>query len=96
MIPFKITNKIFEEYTRDNEKIDKNRFWQMVNRILADRSNRQVKRMVINTSDCTAVIFGRWLLKHCEPVWDGNALTWKYGGDLIDTLELFKKSHTDL
>jgi hypothetical protein len=35
------------------------------------------------------VHFARWLLKHCEPAWIDGALTWKYGEEYKDTLELY-------
>ncbi len=37
-----------------------------------------------------SVQFGRWLLKNCSPVFEGEFLTWSYGeGKHKDTLELY-------
>ena len=33
--------------------------------------------------------FGRWLLKYCEPVHDGQYLTWVFNGIFKDTYELY-------
>ena len=43
MIKHEITDRIYDLYVKDGE-IDKNRFWQMVNKIFAE----------LNSSDCSA------------------------------------------
>ena len=36
-----------------------------------------------------AIKFGRWLLKNCKPVFDGDFLCWEYENKTYDTHELY-------
>jgi hypothetical protein len=37
-----------------------------------------------------AIKFGRWLLLHATPAWEGNLLCWEYLGKNYNTAEIYK------
>ena len=57
-----------------------------------EKLNASIKFLNINPDKNLPhpIKFGRWLLKHTVPVWDGGFLCWKYNREFKNTDELFE------
>ncbi len=67
-----------------------NCYRERLNLVLGIKIPLKQKKVYISKKGREAIIFGRWLLKHCTPVYEGQFLTWAYGeGKYVDTKELY-------